>query len=262
MRSLIKISEKYIIDNSPTIISALAATGAMATAYFTGKATFRAAKIIAEAQHVEDLQEKGHPLDTKEKVALVWKEYIPPALIVTGTVVCIVTANSISASRMAGLAAAYKISEKQFAEYKDKVVEKFGPNKEKEMRDEINEAYVRNNPPGDDIQILTGEDEVIFCEKWTGRWFRSKLHLIKAAENKINASLFNGDYATLSDFYDLIGLENTQESSEIGWSIENPIELHITTSTADGGSKPCFVMEYSNRPQYIRDYHRMGQGVH
>lgn len=256
MRSLIKVIEKYAIDNSPTLISALAVSGSIMTAYLTGKATFKAAEIIAEEQERRDLQETltDIPLTNGDKAKLVWKEYIPPTVMLVGTIGCILTANSISATRLAGLAAAYKVSEKQIDEYKAKVLEKMGVKEEKAMRDEINKDHIRNNPPSDDIQMLATEDEVLFCEKWTGRYFRSKMHLIKAAQNEINAYLIPNNYATLSDFYSLLGLAKTQESSEIGWCLENPLDLDFTSDIADGGSRPVIVMEYSNRPGPIKDY--------
>lgn len=257
LRSALKVTEKYIIDNSPMLLSAVAVTGTMTVAYLTGKATFRAAEIIADEQEKRALQELGKPLETKDKAKLVWKEYIPPALVVVGTVSCIVAANSISASRMAALAAAYKVSEKQYTEYKDKVLEKLGLKEEKALRDEINRDYIRANPPSDDIQMLATEDEVLFLEKWTGRYFRSKLHLIQAAENRLNKRMITENYATLTDFYDELGLAKTQESDEIGWCIENPIDLDFTAGTADGGTRPIFVMEYANRPMAIRDYHQL-----
>lgn len=266
VRSLIKVAEKYTVDNAPTIVSAFAVTGTLTTAFLTGKATFRAAEIIAAEKAKRELFEPAileqmSDLDSKkEQAKLVWKEYIPPALAVVGTVACIVTANSISASRLAGMAAAYKLSEKQYAEYKDKVMEKLGLQDEKRMRDEINEEYVRSNPPSDDIQVLATEDEVVFLEKWTGRYFRSKMHIIKAAQNEINASLVRNNYATLSDFYDEIGLARTQVSGEMGWSLDNHMDLDFTTALADGGSRPVIVMEYSNLPNPIRDYIGYGRG--
>lgn len=256
VRSIIKVTERYVINNSPTLLSAVAVTGAVAAAYLTGKATFRAASILQKEvydRNMRELDEDDIPT-TKECIKLVWKEYIPPAAVLTGTVVCIVTANSISASRMAGLMAAYKVSEKQFNEYRDKVMEKIGPNKEQEVRDEINQEAVRRNPPNDDLHFLAELDDVLFLEKWTGRYFKSKVETVKAAMNTINYRMMSDRYATLSDFYDEIGLKNTQESGEIGWSIENPVDLYFTTTMADGGSRPCIVMEYHNRPIMVRDY--------
>lgn len=256
LRSLFKTAEKYAVDNSPTLVSAFAVTGTLTTAYLTGKATFKAAEIIQNAETARSFEELKDdvPFTKSEKVAMVWKEYIPPALTVVFTIGCIVTANSINASRLAGMAAAYKLTEKQYDEYKDKVKEKLGLQDEKRMRDEINEETVRRNPPSDDVQLLATEDEVLFLESWTGRYFRSKMHLVKGAENVINRNLIHDNYATLSDFYDELGLAHTQESSEVGWSIENPICLDFTTTLADGGTRPVIVMEYSNLPTPIRNY--------
>lgn len=264
LRSILKVTQRYVIDNAPTLLSAVAVTGTLTTAYLTGKATFRAADLIREEQERRDLYEVPvGSFEVKEKAKLVWKEYIPPALVVAGTIGCILSANSLSATRLAGLAAAYKISEKQFEEYREKALEKLGVKDEKRMRDEINEEMVRRNPPSDDVQVLATEDEVIFLEKWTGRYFRSKMHLVKAAEVYVNNECLHNRYATLSDFYDQLGLARTQESSEVGWSLENPISLDFTTTLADGGSRPCIVMEYYNRPQIIRDYQeREYPGIH
>lgn len=256
-RTTFKTVEKLAVDNAPTLISAFAVTGTLTTAFLTGKATFKAAEIIRKREaEIELFEDAVKPeFGKKDKALLVWKEYIPPAAAVVVTVACIVTANSISASRLAGMAAAYKLSEKQYEEYKDKVKEKLGIQDEKRMRDELYQDKVRANPPSDDIQVLATEDEVVFLEAWTGRYFRSKMHLVKAAQNRINASLITEQYATLSDFYDDLGLKRTQESSEVGWSLENPMDLDFTSALADGDSRPVIVMEYSNLPTAIRSYH-------
>jgi hypothetical protein len=262
IRSLIKTAEKLAVDNSPTIISALAVTGTLTTAYLTAKATFRASEILQIERMNRDMQElrKDEEITKTDAAKLVWKEYIPPALAVVGTVACIVTANSISASRLAGLAAAYKLTEQQYKEYEDKIKEKLGLQEEKRVRDEIAEAKVRNNPPSNDVQLYAGEDEVVFLEDYTGRYFRSKMHLIKAAQNRINASLITNQHATLTDFYDEIGLKRTSESSEIGWSLENAMELDFTTALADQDTRPVIVLRYANRPHLIRDYIRYREG--
>lgn len=260
LHSMIKVTEKYIIDNSPTLLSGVAVTGTAMTAYLTGKATFKAAEIIEQEAHSRSLQELGKPLDQKDRFKLVWKEYIPPALAVVGTVACIVAANHINASRMAALAAAYKLSEKQFTEYKDKVAEKLGINKEKELRDEINQEAIARTP-ATDSQLMMLDSNVIVMEKWTGRYFRSDMETIKSAENKINHELITDMYASLSDFYDWLNLPHTQESEEVGWSVDNPMELAFTHGFAQDGRTPILVMEYRKSPLPIRDYHHAGHGA-
>jgi hypothetical protein len=263
LRSFIKVSEKFIIDNSPTLLSGIAVTGTFTVAYLTGKATFKAGDIICKEEAMllgGELTEKMVPLSVKARAKLVWKEYIPPALAVVGTVTCIVAANHINARRMAALAAAYKLSEKQIAEYREKVIEKLGLNKEKELHDEINQEAVVRMPPSDS-QLAMLDNNVIVMEKWTGRYFRSDMETIKSAENKINHDMISNMYASLSDFYDWLNLPHTQESNEVGWSIDNPMELSFTHGMAQDGRTPVLVMEYRKSPLPIRDYHHAGHGA-
>lgn len=260
LRSFLKVSEKYIINNAPTLLSGIAVTGTLATAYLTGKATIQAvAKIDEELEmryQTDDIADT--PLTKTEVVKLVWPLYVPPALAVVGTVGCIVTANSLSAKRIAAMAALYKLSEDHLEEYRDKVKEKLGLKEEQELREEIHHEKVRDS--FDALRAVQLEEpgmNVMFMEAWTGRYFYSTMGKVERAMNDINRDIVQENYATLSDFYDRIDVEPTQESNEIGWSIENPIDLHFTVSTTKDGAIPVHVMEYSNRPHFIRDYGRM-----
>lgn len=256
IRTAVKITEKYIINNSPTLLSAVAATGAMTTAYLTGKATFRAADIIAREE--SDQFTEIHPtgLTTKDKTKLVWKEYIPPAIALTGTVSCIVLASSISSSRLAAMAAAYKILEKHSTEYREKIIEKLGKGKEREVRDEISADRVAANPlpriGGTSSPLM---DHEVWClDAHTQRYFKSDMQTLRAAENELNRRIYLDMDASLSDFYHEIGLSSPPMASEIGWDIDNKLELSISTQLADGGI-PCLVINFETIPSPIR-HHR------
>jgi hypothetical protein len=194
LRSFIKVSEKFIIDNSPTLLSGIAVTGTFTVAYLTGKATFKAGDIICKEEAMllgGELTEKMVPLSVKARAKLVWKEYMPPS----------------------------------------------------------------------DSQLAMLDNNVIVMEKWTGRYFRSDMETIKSAENKINHDMISNMYASLSDFYDWLNLPHTQESNEVGWSIDNPMELSFTHGMAQDGRTPVLVMEYRKSPLPIRDYHHAGHGA-
>jgi xanthosine utilization system XapX-like protein len=256
LRSVIKLSQRFIIDNSPTILSGVAVTGTLMTAYLTGRATFRAADVLAvEATRVADFEPAVRPsFNNKDKAKLVWKCYIPPALVVVGTVGCIVGANHINAKRMAALAAAYKLSEKQIAQYKDKVKEIIGEKQEREVRTAVAQDAVNTNPPGDRIFQAYG-GETLCLDKWTGRYFRSDMQTIRSAENDLIKVLFRGtDRAvTLGDFYSNIGLPIPRCAEEVGWNADSGIEFGFdTVMTPDG--VPCLVVDFNIEPFPIRSY--------
>lgn len=259
VRNIIKVTERYVINNSPTLLTAFAVTGTLATAYLTGKATFKAAAIIKEEEDRRELLEPAAVevlpvLDTKEKAKLVWKCYGPPAVSVITTIGCMVAANSISSSRMAALAAAYAISDKNFGEYKDKVKEVFGEKKAGEVQTAVAQDAVNANPPIAGNIFRAHGGDTLCMDKWTGRYFTSDMQTIRAVENDLGKGLYHGNsaVATLGDFYEALGLPVPQCADEIGWNSDSAIDLSFDSVIWEG--KPVLVMQFANRPFPIQGF--------
>src|SRR5205814_1440714 len=111
-----------------------------------------------------------------------------------GTIGAIIFANRISSKRAAALAAAYAISEGRFSEYKEKMKEKMGIQKEKKFADEITQERVNANPPTGSVLVL-GAGDVLCRDEFTGRYFRSTVETIKRAENEVNHEIMHSGYA-------------------------------------------------------------------
>lgn len=249
-KTLIKTAEKFVVDNAPALLTAVGVAGTVGTAYLTGRSTFKAAKVIADAQFRENLQMKSHDLDNKEKALLVWKCYIPPVVAGASTITAIIFANRISTKRAAALAAAYAISEGRFSEYKEKVKEKMGVQKEQKVVDEIAQDRLNANPPKESIVII-GDGKVLCKDEFTGRYFRSTVEEIKRAENEVNHEIMNSGYAVLSDFYERIGLKPTSVSETFGWNNPTKLELAWTAVVTPDG-QPCVAFDLNAMP--VRDY--------
>ncbi len=150
---------KTLKSNSPEILTALGVSGVVITAYLVGKASFEASDIIREDESVRVPLRIEKPL--KERTKRVWKLYIPAGTSAAMTVSAIILANRIGTRRAAAMAVAYNISEKAWGEYKDKVVEKIGVNKERSVRDEVAQDRVNANPVGVNQVIITGGGDVL-----------------------------------------------------------------------------------------------------
>lgn len=244
---------KFTADNSPVLLTAVGVAGAITTAALTGKASYKAAQIIREAQDWEDMQEKSHPFETKEKINLVWTEFIPAAGVGVLTIVSIVGANRIGSRRAAAVAAAYSLSEKAFTEYKDKVYEKFGQKKEQNIRDEVAQDRVTRTP-GSEVVII-GDGEVLCFDSFSGRYFNSSMETLKKAQNDLNYRMLGDNYASLGDFYNLIGLPTTPYSEEVGWTSEKLLEVSFSTVLSED-QKPCISIEFAVEP--VRGYYKLG----
>lgn len=244
---LAKRAGKLATDNSPAILTALGVTGTLTTAYLTGKASFKAAEIIAEAQTEHDQEEKSHPFTAKEKAELVWKQFLPAAGVAVVTIACIVAANRIGARRVAALATAYNLAEKAAVQYKDKVIETIGKKKEEAVRAAVAQDEVDRHPIQRSTVYIEGGGSDLFRDSWSGRYFNSSKVALEKAANTINHQLNHEFYATLSDFYDQVGLDRTDESDAIGWNSDCPLELEFNwASTAD--DRPCGVIRFRTVP--------------
>jgi hypothetical protein len=240
---------KLVGDNSPLILTAVGVTGTVTTAVLTAKASFKASDIISQLEN--DIVE---PIDLtpKDKVELVWQLYIPAVGTGVMTIVCIIAANRIGTRRAAAIATAYTLSERAFSEYKDKIVERLGEKKAIEIRDEIASDRVRKNPVSTKEVLVTGTGTVLCFDSMSGRYFESDMESLRKAQNDLNHMIINNTYASLHEFYEMIGLKPTAYSSEVGWNSDDLLELKFTACMSED-NRPCISIEYSTFP--IRGYY-------
>lgn len=251
LTSLAKRTEKFLADNSPTVLTVVGVTGTITTAYLAAKASFKASEILDDELERRRLYNENSNPSLRESARLVWKEYIPAAGVGVTTITCIILANRIGNRRAAAMAAAYSISEKAFVEYKEKVVEKLGENKEREVRDEIAQDQVNANPTGE--QVLVGDGNVLCFDSFTGRYFRGSMEIIKKAQNDTNYEILHNNYCSLGSFYDRLGLPPVSFSEEVGWNSDHLLEIEFSTVLADDG-QPCLSMRFHVEP--IRSYYK------
>lgn len=240
---------KVATANAPTILTTVSVVGTMATAYLTGKAVLRADKILTdwESDLSKAMPEHNPPLTVQEKIKYTWKEFVPAAGVAVVTIACMVAANRIGARRVAALATAYTIAEKAAVTYKDKVVETIGKKKEEGIRTAIAQDEIDRHPISRETVYVEGGGGDLFRDGWSGRYFNSTVARLEKAANQINATLNTDFAATLSDFYDQVGLDRTDESDMVGWNSDTPLELEFTWgSTPD--ERPCGVVRFRTVP--------------
>jgi hypothetical protein len=242
-------------QSSPTILSGLAVGGVIATAILAAKATPKAIEKIQEARSKwvgSDAWVEGEKFPATEKVKACWKVYIPAAITGTATVGCIIGANQVGMRRNAALVGAYTLADTAFREYKQEVLEQLGVTKERKVTDAVAKQAIDDHPVSSTQVIITKGGENLCYDSLTGRYFKSDIETIRQAENEINRRIVGGDmYASQNEFYGLLGLANVIVGDELGWNLENFIELIFTSHLADDG-QPCLAVGYARLPR--RDY--------
>lgn len=241
INNLASNANQFVKTNSGAILTTVAVAGTVSTAVLTGRAVLKSSYILQDEE-----------LSRKEKLDFVlkthWKDLAPVAVSGGATVAAIVMANRVEARKAAAMAAAYGISERAFQEYKDKVISKVGDAKAQAIRDEIAQERVEKFPPENAQIIITGGGEVLCMDAWSGRYFESQMEEIHSAVNKVNHEILNHQYASLSTFYDYVGLPATDSSDLVGWNSNDLLEITVST-TMSPDNRPCLVVTFVNHPQ-------------
>lgn len=237
-----------ISDKSPEILIGFGLAGMLTSTVLAVKATPKALDILAEQEDRE--------LSKVDKVKLTWKCYAPAAIGYCASAACIIGANSVNTKRNAVLAGAYKISESALLEYRDKVKEVIGEEKEKEIHAKIAEDRRCKEPENQGNVILTGKGDVLCYDMYSGRYFKSEMDEINAILNELNYKLMQDNLLALNDFYDALGLQPITTGYDHGWNVdEGLIKIYFTSTLADNGI-PCLALHFDNLPRY--GYDRLG----
>ena len=241
---------KTLSDNAPTILSGIAVAGVVGTAVLAVKATIASRDEILDV-NLSRGSELG-PMTVRQCAESTWRNYIPTTICGTATIACIIGGNAIGLRQQAAVLGAYTLVDGAFREYKDKVHEIVGVQKARKVDDEIQKDRLEKNPPVDKQIVITGLGEQLCYDSFTGRYFKSDIEAIRKAANDVNARVLSEMYASQDEFYSLLGRGPTTIGQELGWTIDNRIELvfssHITAS-----GKPCLAVGYEKFPVYNYD---------
>ena len=248
IENFIKSTKGFMHKHSPEILTGIGVAGMITSTVLAVKATPKALRLLEEAQ-----KEKEDLLTSVEIVKAAWKPYIPA--IVTGVMstACIIGASAVNAKRNAALATAYTISERALLTYRDKVVETIGEKKEKDIRQKVAQEEVDTKPLSSSQVYITQKGETMCMDRISGRYFKSDIDQIKKAVNELNRQILCQNYISLTQFYNLIGLDSIKSSDYLGWNIDDGmIEVEFSACLTDDG-EPCLVMDFGTAPKYDFD---------
>lgn len=199
----------FLKRNSSTILTCVGAVGVVATSVLTAKATPKAVLLLEQAE-----EEKGEELTRFEKVLAATPAYIPSIVVGASTIACIFGANVLNKHQQAAMASAYALLDSSYKEYKNKVIELYGGEADRQVKNEI-----AKDKYDEDLEVEDGK--TLFYEEFSGRYFESTTEKVLRAEYELNRMVNNGG-AYLNDWFGLLGLIPADYGDFLGWS---PTEL-------------------------------------
>ena len=169
-------------------------------------------------------------LSKADKALIYIKCYAPTAIMTAASIFCIFGSNHISKQRIASLAGAYILKEKAFDEYKEKAEEMLGKKKADELKNDIIQKHIDENPQTDANTVNTNLPNAMQLSLWwdeqARRYFYSNAEYIRRAELEATAMLKKNGYVDVNDFYDILGLEHIPLAENLGW--DNTITDEVT----------------------------------
>lgn len=248
LKEIPKAGKKVLIQHGPEISIAFGTGGMMFSTVLGILQTPEAMRLIEEKK-----KELGVENLSKSEVAkAVWKCYLPVAGMSIGSAALILLGTKVHMKRNAILATAYTLSEANRKEYREKVIETFGPKKEETVRDAMDKQEIKDHPV-DEIGVeITGDGNTLIYDKVTKRYFRSDIDFIRKQETAFNKRLPIEMYMNINEFYHMIHIPPVPYGEYFGCTADN-VWLDITTGSQKvTESMACITIDYDIEP--LMDY--------
>lgn len=238
--------------HSPEILVVAGVAGTVVSAIIACKATLKVNEIVEDVKHdiddVHDAVEKGITKagenysveDSKKDLAVIYaktgvsfaKLYAPAVILGTLSITSILASNNILRKRNVALSAAYAAVDKGFKDYRERVVERFGEQVDKELKYNIKakkfDEVTTDPETGKEKKVKTManvvnpadlSDYAYFFS--TSRYLASdhdyNMMFLRAEQNYANDKLTSRGYLFLNEVCERLGLPITKAGQVVGW---------------------------------------------
>ena len=243
---------------SPEMLVAAGIVGAVASAVMACKATTKLSEVLEESKeeidavhnYVEEegFSEKYTKEDHKKDLAIIYaqtglklvKLYAPSVALGALSITGIVASNNILRKRNVALAAAYATIDKGFKEYRDRVIERFGKDLDRELKYNIKAKEIEEQTVNENGEIKTVKktvnvadpnkysDYARFFEDGCIGWSKDpeyNLTFLKHQQSQANDILQKRGYLYLNEVYEMLGIPKTKAGHVVGWIYDekNPV---------------------------------------
>lgn len=237
-------------SHSPEIMLAAGTIGVVVSAVMACKATLKVNDILDEAKESidsihevsenPDYADRYTAEDAKKDTAIVYartglkfaKVYGPAVILGVASLACMVGSNHILQKRNIALAAAYMTEHTGFKEYRDRLIERFGEDLDRELKYNIKTQEIEETVQHEDgtestvtktvevAQINKNSQYARFFDDGCIGWTKNaemNLYTVLQVQNWANEKLKADKRLYLNEVYEAFGIPKTQAGQEVGW---------------------------------------------
>lgn len=199
--------------------------GIFLTAAATGEACVKADHVL-EKMHYESETEPTRG----EKAKAVLPLFIKPAILGLGTGLSFAAAREFDHNKLIAATSLGVLAKESEGKIEEKAKELLGEKKMQKVKDGVATENCLNDPPKKECIFYTGHGNTIFRDViMGGSDFASDIESVKAAFNKAQSMLNDGDYVTMTDLLYLLDRPSYKMAQEIGWPPYARLEPYLTS---------------------------------
>lgn len=236
-------SSLLLQKHSPEILIGAGITGILVAGVMAGRATLKLSPVLESKREniaiVRGLQENPgeEPYDDKivrQDIAKIYirtsldiiKIYAPSFLLAAGGTAAILSAHGIMRRRNVALVAAAKLIESKFEEYRERVAEEIGEEKESKIfGGKETKKIVKDPETGEEREEITRESSGYsiyskFFDQTSSQWENNAEYnrsFLAAQEAEFTRILQSRGHVFLNDVYDALDIPRTTEGQLVGW---------------------------------------------
>lgn len=251
--NIVKSSTNFIKKHGADILSIISVAGLISTSILSANAAKKAC-----------LNKKED--DEPEKPINKIKPYVSTILVGCSTAICILGSNMLNKNRQACLVGLYCTLNESFAKYRNKTKELYGDEADKKILESVYEdnniiyyeprkILKSKNLYNESIESLFNEEKSLFFDSISNRYFESTPLIVYSAEYNLCKMFSLFGYVDVNTFYSYLGIPETKQGSEVGWSMEDnnlfwiPFS-HVRTTMDDGLTCVIITPDISPYPEY------------
>lgn len=228
---------------SPQILTAAGVTGLVASGVLACRATLNLEPVVDGMRegfkNIKSMEGSSEEFSEKDRIEAlsytysrgvmgVAKLYGPALTLGIASIACIIGAQGIMTKRNAALAVAYNAVEKSFKEYRKRVTEEFGEEKEREIarptKSKEVEVLGADGKPKTETKTVVDLDGASpyarffdpSSHQWSG-YHDKNLLFLKCQQTYANQKLRARGHLFLNEVYEALGIPHSMEGAVVGW---------------------------------------------
>lgn len=176
--------------------------------------------------------------------ARVIKLYGPAIVVGSVGIGCLTKSHNLLQERNAALMAAYTAVDKAFEKYRERVVEKYGEDQDREFRYGTEQVEITDSKGKTKTvtRVASGEPSMYarFFDQLSSSWSKEpeyNLVFLRCQQNYANDMLKSRGHVFLNEVYDMLGIERTRAGAVVGWVVSEDGDNYIDFGIYDGNEK-------------------------